>query len=205
MNQKKAGQHIDDTTDNETLLIYEKGRTKRVFGFATISRWESGKRYIILRLPIRPWDDRTDILARLLRATAKKYKIKKIFIDRYFFASKALQLLQRLHLKYVIPCPQIGRIQKIFRMMPTPCVIKDFQLNEATCNLIIAKCKENKGRIAKRIYATNEETEGKKVRSFGQFISHDSAQWEISVNYEPVKHSKMTSLNRKLISSTFCA
>jgi hypothetical protein len=88
--------------------------------------------------------------------------------------------------------------------MPTPCVIKDFQLKDVTFNLIIAKCKENKGRIAKRIYATNEEVEEKNVNSFWQFISRNSAHWEINVNYESVKHTKMTSLNQKSISSTFC-
>lgn len=192
MNRMKAGQHIDIDVDHTAWRYYKDGRIKQRLLFANLSKLETGKRSIFLRLPVAPWDDKTDILIQLLRYSLERYKIKHVFVDRFFFTSDALQVFEKLHIKYLMPCPLVPRIRTILKNCSTPIVVKDFRLKNKRFNLIIPTKNNKNGRIAHRAYATNEEIEGKNVYSILHLISRSSAHWKISISYEMVKHTKMT-------------
>lgn len=180
--------------DGKEPKVYENGHIKHVFGFASISKMESGKRIILLRLPLRLGDKRTDILTRLLLFAFKRYKIQRVIADRYFFDSNSIRVFKKLHVKFLMSCPSTPSIRKTLNWLYwNYFIIKDFRLKDVSFNLIIMKHKDKQGRIVKKVYATNEDIDERNVRSIKQLISRNKAYSEISVRYESVKHSKMTS------------
>jgi len=169
----------------------------------SISKIESGKRNILLALPIGPQDKGTDVLSKLLRFAIKRNKINLVNADRYFFSSDALQVFQKFHLKYLIPCQPNPKIRKILDSMPAPFVVEDYQLKDTNCNLIILQCKGKKGNTIKRAYATNLEIDAKDTDSIEKIFSFNSTHWETNVLSESVRTSKMTTNNLKFLHSTF--
>ena len=171
--------------------------TSKCYKFATINIVESGKRFTLLALPVGPFDTREKILSQLLGYVLQRVKIRRVFVDRGFFDSKAIKVFHRFHLKYLMPATMIPTVKNIMEIAPAPSVIMDFEMKDVAFNLVIVEELEN-GKKVKRAFATNEEYDENDVNLAERLFLLYGRRWGVETSYRVKKHSylpKTTSKN----------
>jgi IS4 transposase len=104
-------------------------------------------------------------------------KINRIYFDRGFFDSKAIETLKRHHIKFIIPCSENPRIKKIIRF-----------------NVVIVKDEHG----IKRAFATNIDFNENEPNLSERLFLLYSRRWSVETSYRMLKHSfwmKTTSKN----------
>ncbi len=175
----------------------DRGTTK-CYKFATINIVESGKRFTLLALPVGPFDNKEQILSKLLRYAMQRIKIKWVYVDRGFFDSNAIKVFQRFHLKYLMPATKITTVKEILEIVPSPSVITDFEMKDVTFNLVIVEEELKDGKKVKRAFATNEEYDENDVKLAERLFLQYGRRWGVETSYRIKKHSylpKTTSKN----------
>ena len=128
-----------DTTDwqffgnkNTDMLVFTKKDDKiiKVFRFATVVIVEPDKRFTLLVLPMGPLDNQHDILRQLLCYAKERVKIKRVYLDKAYFNSPSIKILQELHLKYMTPCTEYSTVKTILGITPATRVVKDFPMKD---------------------------------------------------------------------------
>jgi len=183
--------------DRSTPMIVgkkpERG-TCKCYKFATINIVEAGKRFTLLALPVGPFDNKDEILKKLLDYTVKRIKIRRIYADRGFFDSNSIKIFNKYHLKYLMPCTHYSTVRKALELMSAPSVIKDFEMKDITFNMVIVEDEEGK----KRAFATNEEYNENDLNLAERLFYLYSKRWGIETSYRVKKQSflpKTTSRN----------
>ncbi|MEF8879596.1 MAG: transposase [Candidatus Thermoplasmatota archaeon] len=171
----------------------ERG-TSKCYKFATINIVESGKRFTLLALPVGPFDNKDEILQKLLDYTAKRIKVRRIYADRGFFDSNSIKIFNKFHLKYIMPCTHYSTVKKALDLMSAPSVVKDFEMKNITFNMVIVEDEEGN----KRAFATNDGYNENDLNLAERLFYLYSKRWGIETSYRVKKHSflpKTTSRN----------
>ena len=117
-----------------------------------------------------------------------------MYVDRGFFDSDSIEFFKYYRLKFLMPCTANERIKKILEVMPSPTVIKDYEMKNATFNVIIV----NDEFGVKRAFATNIDFKESDVGLAERLFYLYSKRWGIETSYRVKKHSfrsKTTSKN----------
>jgi len=173
----------------------DRGTTK-CYKFATINIVESGKRFTLLALPVGPFDTKEKILSQLLNYALQRVKIRRVFVDRGFFDSKAIKVFHRFHLKYLMPATRIPTVKNIMEIAPASSVITDFPMKDITFNLVIVEELEN-GKKVKRAFATNEEYDENDVNLAERLFLLYGRRWGVETSYRVKKHSYLPKTTSK--------
>lgn len=164
------------------------------YKFATINIVESGKRFTLLALPVSALDDKERILSTLLLYAMKRVKINKVYLDRGFFDSKSIGVLNNLGLRWLIPGQRNFAIRRAMDIAPAPSVISGFPMKNVRFNLIVANDREG----VKRVFATNLTFNENDPKLIERLFLLYSKRWGIETSYRVKKHSyrpKTTSKN----------
>ena len=175
----------------------DRGTTK-CYKFATINIVEAGKRFTLLTLPVGPFDEKKNVLSKLLSYALERIKIRRVYVDRGFFDSNAIKVFNRFHLKYLMPATKISTVIDVIEIAPTPSVITDFEMKDITFNLIILEEELKDGKKVKRAFATNEEYDEDDVNLAERLFDLYGKRWGVETSYRVKKHSylpKTTSKN----------
>lgn len=175
----------------------DRGSSK-CYKFATINIVETGKRFTLLALPVGPFDNKEQILRKLLSYTMQRIKIRRVYADRGFFDSNAIKVFQYFHLKYLMPATQIFTVKKMLEIAPSPSIITDFEMKDVTFNLVIVEEKLKGGAKVKRAFATNEEYNENDINLAERLFLQYGKRWGVETSYRIKKHSflpKTTSKN----------
>jgi Transposase DDE domain len=87
-----------------------KAGTKTFFAYATLLVLRRGQSYTIGLTPVRNGEEQTAILERLLaQAEAKGVRLRRLLVDRGFYAATTLQWLQQRGLPFILPLVRRGK------------------------------------------------------------------------------------------------
>jgi len=168
--------------------------TSKCYKFATINIVEAGKRFTLLALPVGPFDSKEQVLTKLLRYTQKRIKIRRVYVDRGFFDSKAIKVFEQFQLIYLMPATQIPTVKKMLSIVSAPSVVTGFEMKDITFNLVIVEDENGD----KRAFATNEEYNENDVNLAERLFLLYGKRWGVETSYRIKKHSylpKTTSKN----------
>jgi len=171
----------------------ERGTT-HCYKFATIDVVERNKRFTLLALPFGPWDSKEEVLKTLLNYAKQRIKINRVLVDRGFFDQKSIDIFNRYHVKYLMPCTANPRIKRILEVMPAPTVVKDYQMGMTLLNVAVVKDEFG----IKRAFATNIDFNENDVNLSEHLFKIYGKRWGIETGYRVKKHtfrSKTTSKN----------
>ena len=177
----------------------ERG-TAKCYKFITINIVEAGKRFTLLALPVSALDNacKEKIVGRLLEYTMQKIKIKRVYVDRGFFDSDVIRVIEQHRLKYLMVGMQLYNVKRTMEITPAPAVVKDFFLKDVKLNLVILEEELENGTKEKRVFATNEEYNENDVKLLEKLFDLYGKRWGIETSYRVKKHSylpKTTSKN----------
>jgi len=168
--------------------------TTHYYKFATITITERNQRFTLLAIPVGPFDNKQEILRTLIEYALQRVKIRRLYVDRGFFDSESLGLFKYYHLKFLMPCTANERIKKILEVVPSPTVIKDYEMKNILFNVIVVNDEEG----TKRAFATNIDFNENDVGLAERLFNLYSKRWGIETSYRVKKHSfrpKTTSMN----------
>jgi len=183
--------------DKNAPMIMEKKPergTTHCYKFATIDVVERNKRFTLLALPFGPWDSKEEVLKTLLNYAKQRIKINRVLVDRGFFDQKSIDIFNRYHVKYLMPCTANPRIKRILEVMPAPTVVKDYQMGMTLLNVAVVKDEFG----IKRAFATNIDFNENDVNLSEHLFKIYGKRWGIETGYRVKKHtfrSKTTSKN----------
>lgn len=174
----------------------DRGTTK-CYKFATINIVEAGKRFTMLALPVGPFDEKENILRKLLSYAQERIKIRRVYVDRGFFDSKAIKIFNSFHLKYLMPATKIPTVKDVMEIAAVPSVITDFEMKDVTFNLVIVEEELEDGTVVKRAFATNEEYDEKDVNLAERLFNLYGKRWGVETSYKVKKHSYLPKTTSK--------
>jgi len=160
--------------------------TTHCYKFATITISERNQRFTLLAIPVGPFDNKQEILRTLLEYALQRVKIRRLYVDRGFFDSDSIELFKYYHLKFLMPCTANERIKKILEVMPSPTVVKDYEMRDAKFNVIIV----NDEYGVKRAFATNIEFNENDVDLAEHLFYLYSKRWGIETFIQAQDHIK---------------
>jgi len=167
--------------------------TDKCYRFATINIVEADRRFTLLALPVGHFDRKEDILANLIEYAKKRIKVRKVYLDRGFFSTKCIQMLNKYHVNFLMPCTAYSTIVGLLKISPSPSVVKDFRIGNIPINVVIV---ENDGK--KYAFASNEDWDENDVDLADRVFTQYGKRWGIETSYRVKKHSfraKTTSKN----------
>jgi putative transposase len=201
-NRRKVDCAIDFTevfyygNRNASMVMEKKPERGAIhcYKFISLDIVENGKRFTLLALPFGPFDRKEDVLRKILNYASQRIKINRLLIDRGFFDSKSIQIFNRHHVKFLMPCSANERIKKILEVMPAPTVIKDYEMKNSRFNVVVVEDEHG----IKRAFATNIDFNENDVNLSDRIFMMYSKRWGIETGYRVKKHSfrsKTTSKN----------
>ncbi len=108
------GQTLAD--DPEVLKAQAKSGTHHFHGYATLSIVHDRKRYVVALRVVRPHETMVAIVRDLLnRARRLGIRIRRICLDKEFYAIDVFRTLDRRGLSYIIPLPLRETLKKMCR------------------------------------------------------------------------------------------
>jgi len=183
--------------NRKTLMVVgkmpERG-TDRCYKFITLNIVDNGKRFTLLALPVNALSTKEELLTRLVYYAKKRVKINHVYLDRGFFDSKSIGVLNGFGLKWLMPGQRNYAIRRAMDLSPAPSVVTGFRMKTCRFNLIIAKDKTGE----KRVFTTNMNFCNNDVDLLERLFLLYSKRWGIETSYRVKKHSfraKTTSKN----------
>jgi putative transposase len=187
---------VDVAIDYHEWFFYGNRKTRMVVGkmpergtnscykFATINIVENGKRFTLLTLPVSSLTQKEDVLTRLILFAKKHIRINHALLDRGFFDSKSIGVLNSYGVRWLIPGQRNYSIRRVMDLSPSPSVVTGFKMKNAVFNLVIADWKG-----MKRVFATNMNFCNNDVDLMEFLFILYSKRWGIETSYRVKKHS----------------
>ena len=116
---------IDYTTwyyygnENDEMVLGTEPKNGTCWGykFVSLNIVEYGKRLTLMVLPVGKFTDEQKLLEDLIGYARQKIKIKKLYIDRHFFAIDTINLFKKLELTFLMPAIKNARIKKLVKII----------------------------------------------------------------------------------------
>lgn len=148
--RKRVWVAVDITTDpfygkpnSFTRGGKEKAGTHWGYQYATASIVQDGRRLIIAALPFTPLDSLDDVLERLLAKCCGLVRIECLLLDRGFFGSPVLRVLEREKLDYVMPGVKNKAIKRLASGLTAFPATVERELNGFPIRLVFVKDEED--------------------------------------------------------------
>lgn len=159
--------------------------TTHCYKFATINISERNQRFTLLAIPVGPFDSKEEILKTLFDYARQRVKIRRLYVDRGFFDSNSIALFKRYNIKFLMPCTANERIKKVLEVVPSPTVVKDYEMKNTLFNVVVV----NDEFGVKRAFATNIDFNENDVGLSERLFHLYSKRWSIETSYRVKKHS----------------
>jgi len=163
------------------------------YKFLTLDIINHGQRFTLFALPYLPGDDQTELVEKLLTYAKTRVNIGKVFLDRGFFSSGCINLLDKMQLKYIMPAKINANVVKRVSRLSAPRIYPKCYMKTARFNLVVLKKDGNKHYFATNIPLTSDDL----IMAFRIGEMYGS-RWQIESGYRVKKHTfrgKTTSVN----------
>jgi putative transposase len=203
-NRKRVDLAIDFTEwfyygdKNDDMVVGKKPErgTTYCYKFASINVVEFGKRITLLVLPIGKLTQKENIIRELLVYAKNKVKIKKLYVDRYFFSINMINLLKEFGVTFLMPAVRNPEVRRLMKVTPAPMVINEYQMGtgEKKTNFNLVMLEKDKKKL---VFATNMDINQNDINLINKLPELYAKRWGIETSYRMKKEfrAKTTSKN----------
>lgn len=139
----------------------EKAGTNYFYTYLAASVVVNGQRFVIAVLPFTPLDSLDELLEKLLNECRALVRIKCLLLDRGFYSSNVLRLLESKRLNYVMPVVSNSKLEKTKEGVTVFPKTVDYSLNGFPTRLVFVKDGENT-----LVFCTNYRCERNKLTDY---------------------------------------
>jgi putative transposase len=166
LNRRKVDVAIDLTYQlyygdkNDFMVVETKPQkgTSHCFRFATINIVVAGQRFTLLALPMHKFTTKEEVVEKLINYAKIKIRINYVYLDRGFFSTELIKLLNNLKIKWLMPAIKrrkiktyIDKYSGVFSKVIKYDMEHHHTKSKTSFNLVIVDNKEGK----KCLFATN--------------------------------------------------
>lgn len=199
--KKRAIVAIDYTTipyygkyNSMVVRSKHKDGTSMFYCYATISIVEHGRRICLCALPVKPLDQKHEILMRLIEYARKIARIRLLLVDRAFFTIDCINTLDSMNVRYIMPAVKNSKVKDAIESNGTNSISK-FELGKkdrtAKTRLAICMVKRSvKGKVMRKTLAFATNINGKKKELIKIIPKEYRKRWGIETSYSKIKESK---------------
>lgn len=130
-----------------------KNGTSYAYQYLVASIVEDGKRLVIAALPFKPLDFQEEVLEQLLNKCLALVRVKCLLLDKGFYCSSVVRLLEGKHLKYITPVKKTGKVKKIMQGITSFPLVFQYTLNKEPVTLVFVWLKNSCQTLAKLFMA----------------------------------------------------
>ena len=98
------------------------------YKFATISVVEKNQRFTLLALPVDNYSEMVNIVERLLTYAERKVKIRRVYLDRWFYQVRVVKMLKWHGVKFIIRTPEKKSIKRIIAEGRETPIVVDYRI-----------------------------------------------------------------------------
>ena len=106
------------------VRVQPREGTSKGFKFMTVNIVEPGLRFTVAIKPVFEFSDEVKILEELIRNVKRYFRIRCIYLDRYFFSVKFIAKLQELGLKFIMPAIKNPKVKKLMEKFDAPTIVR---------------------------------------------------------------------------------
>jgi len=106
------------------VRVQPREGTSRGFKFMTVNIVEPGLRFTVAVKPVFEFSDEVKILEELIRKVKRWFRIRCMYLDRYFFNVKFIAKLQELGLKFIMPAIRNPKVKKLMEKFDAPTIVR---------------------------------------------------------------------------------
>lgn len=171
--------YYGDKNDPGVTEIQPKDGTSHGYKFLTINIVDGERRFTLLALPVKKFSDKTRIVRKLLKFAMKRININHVYMDRGFFNSSIINLMDELGLDFLMPGIKNPRVKKIAERTPAPIVVEDYKMKSSKFNLIVVEDEDN----IKRVFTTNIRMNENDMDLAERLFKAYGRRWGIETSY----------------------
>ncbi len=176
----------------------ERG-TSWCFKFITIDVVNHGQRFTLFALPVLPQDDQTDLVEKLLLFAKERVHIGTAYLDRGFYGTPVINLLNKMDIKYIMPTKENSKAITSTNTLKAPFIRRNMPLGTCRFNLIVIERETKRDEARKRHgFATNMDVTQNDTLMMKRVGEMYRRRWQIETGYRSKKYvfrGKTTSLN----------
>lgn len=186
--------HDKDGNRLKGLAGYKQERgTSFAYQFISLDVVEHNERVTLMALPVFHRGDQNSMVEKLLTYAKEKIAINRVLLDRGFFDSECIKMLNRMGLKYIMPAKTNSiDVRKVSRLS-APRIVPNCAMKSCRFNLVVAEIKGEK-----RYFATNLPIKSDDLIYAFRIGDMYRRRWQIETGYRTKKYTflpKTTSKN----------
>ncbi len=164
--------------------------TNMFYCYATISIVENGRRICLCAVPVKPLDQKNEVLMRLIEYARKIVRIRLLLVDRAFFTIDCINALDAMHVRYVMPAVKNSKVKQVIESNGINSISRfEIGKKDRTAKTRLAICRvKRKGRSKVLVFATNMN--GRKKELLKIIPREYRKRWGIETSYSKIKESK---------------
>lgn len=156
------------------------------FKFATICIVDRYRRFNLLSIPVHQFNETEDLVEDLLDFVMERVRIRHMYLDREFYDSDVIEVLQRKGVNFIIPAPDDNRIKEVKDVLPANSSLSDYPMQNVTFNLFVTGEEDD---AEKRVFATNIDLTEYDEARVARMASAYGKRWGIESAYRVVKNT----------------
>lgn len=173
---------------------YKQDRgTSFAYQFISLDVVEHNERVTLMALPVFHRGDQNAMVEKLLTYAKEKVTINRVLLDRGFFDSECIKMLNRLGLRYIMPAKTNSiDVRKVSRLS-APRIVPNCAMKSCRFNLVVAEINGEK-----RYFATNLPVKSDDLIYAFRIGDMYRRRWQIETGYRTKKYTflpKTTSKN----------
>lgn len=175
--------YYGDKNDPMVVLTQPKKGTNRAFLLATVYAVVDGERFTLKAIPMGSFDTKEDILEDLLDYAEEIVNIGTLYVDRAFFTTDCIKVIQEKGVKFLMPATKSKRVREEAEKGAPRIIDFEYGVNrEDPVNFNLGIVEDEEGKV--RTFATNHEVEENELEKLFDMYS---LRWGIETSYR-VKH-----------------
>jgi len=106
------------------VRVQPREGTSKGFKFMTVNIVEPGLRFTVAIKPVFEFSDEVKILEELIKEVKRWFRVKCVYLDRYFFNVKFIAKLQELGLKFIMPAIKNPKVKRLLEQFDAPTIVR---------------------------------------------------------------------------------
>lgn len=167
--------------------------TTGCYKFMTVFVLIGSKRFFVDAIPLNVWNIKEEVLDEILSRITREIRVKRVLLDREFYSSEVIKMLEKHRVKYQILVPKNEGVKKILERT-TAFKRLSYNVNGVQTNLVVIKKEITKDGRFDWVFCTNC-----RLGKVSEYITSYKSRWNIETGFRVGDEAKIKSKSKNIL------